>query len=80
MDKKQVSNEECMYQSMFNFVQLCRIKVSESESNVLIYFCVFCNKNLLSLCLKYTQLNPSIQIAFYPCVHLCEQYPQATQS
>ena len=32
MDKKQVSNEECMYQSMFNFVELCRIHVSESES------------------------------------------------
>ena len=32
MDKKQVSNEECMYQSMFNFVELCRINVSESES------------------------------------------------
>ena len=32
MDKKQVSNEECMYQSMFNFVVLCRINVSESES------------------------------------------------
>ena len=35
MDKKQVSNEECMYQSMFNFVELCRINVSESESDVL---------------------------------------------
>ena len=35
MDKKQVSNEECMYQSMFNFVELCRINVSESESESL---------------------------------------------
>ena len=32
MDKKQVSNEECMYQSQFNFVELCQINVSESES------------------------------------------------
>ena len=32
MNKKQVSNEACMYQSMFNFVELCPINVSESES------------------------------------------------
>ena len=28
MDKKQVSDEECMYQSLFNIVELCRINVS----------------------------------------------------
>ena len=33
MDKKQVSNEECMYQSVFNFVELSWINVSESESS-----------------------------------------------
>ena len=28
-----MSNEECMYQSMFNFVELYRINISESESS-----------------------------------------------
>ena len=31
MDKNQVSHEECMYQSLFNLVQLCRINIFESE-------------------------------------------------
>ena len=35
MDNKQVSNEKCMYQSMFNFVELYRINVSESESETI---------------------------------------------
>ena len=39
MDKKQLSNEECMYQSMSNFVELCRINVSESESDVFLCLC-----------------------------------------
>ena len=37
-----MSNEECMYQSMFNFVELCPINVSESESEyIYIYIYIY---------------------------------------